>query len=104
MLNRLSELNKTWSATRAAAHTANAHRPRPVLANHSPARAPPAAVQSLLHSLCREIAARYEISEPVPASTEDLVGAFPRFCTRATRARPLIVLLDALDQLSDADR
>jgi WD40 repeat protein len=62
------------------------------------------ALQPLLRSLCGEIASRYEISEPVPVSTEDLVHALPRFCAHATRERPLIVLVDALDQLSDADR
>ena len=77
--------------------------------------------RSLLFSLCRQIARRYaddglavaageggERQGPrgeseVPADYRELSAEFPRQLARATEERPLVIFLDALDQLSPAE-
>ena len=77
--------------------------------------------RSLLFSLCRQIARRYandglavaageggERQGPrgeseVPADYRELSAEFPRQLARATEEQPLVIFLDALDQLSAAD-
>ncbi len=60
--------------------------------------------RSLLHSLCRELSRRYGADEAsVPSAYQELVEEFPRRLALATADRPLVVFVDALDQLSDAD-
>lgn len=77
--------------------------------------------RSLLSSLCRQIARRYaddglatgrgeereqqgpKAEADVPADYRELCAEFPRQLARATAARPLIVFLDALDQLRNSD-
>jgi NACHT domain- and WD repeat-containing protein len=58
--------------------------------------------RALLESLCREISRRYGADEAsVPAGYQKLVEELPRRLALATADKPLIVFLDALDQLSD---
>jgi NACHT domain- and WD repeat-containing protein len=77
--------------------------------------------RSLLFSLCRQIARRYaddglaatggeegERRRPkaegdIPADYRELSAEFPKQLARATEARPLVIILDALDQLSAAE-
>jgi hypothetical protein len=77
--------------------------------------------RSLLYSLCRQIARRYaddglattgggegEQQGPkgegeIPADYRELSAEFPKQLARATEARPLVIFLDALDQLSAAE-
>jgi hypothetical protein len=60
--------------------------------------------RSLLSSVCREISRRYEPAEsPTPTDYRELVEEFPKRLALATEQRPLIVFLDALDQLSPSD-
>ena len=61
-------------------------------------------IRSLLESLCREISRCYEIDEStVPTDYKDLVKDFAERLGNGAEEKPLIVFLDALDQLSDAD-
>ena len=59
--------------------------------------------RALLASLCQEISWRYGPEQPAPADYRELVEELPRRLALATAERPLIVFLDALDQLSDAE-
>lgn len=57
--------------------------------------------RSLLISLCREIARRYGLGEDVPYEYTQLVAEIGKLMARATTDRPLILFLDALDQLAE---
>lgn len=61
-------------------------------------------VRNLLEILCRQVARIYgDGGDPViPTRFEDLVAELPRRLASATAQRPLVLLLDALDQLADA--
>ena len=60
--------------------------------------------RSLLESLCREITRIYGGDEAtIPTDYKELVKEFGGRIKLATADKPLVVLLDALDQLSDAD-
>ena len=72
--------------------------------------------RALLRNLCREIARRYreaEVAAPedpglldeatVPTDYRELAEDFPKRLSLASAARPLVIFLDALDQLSDAE-
>ena len=56
----------------------------------------------LLRSLCRELSRRYGADEETPEDYRELVPEFGKRLTLATSNRPLIIFLDALDQLSEA--
>ena len=61
--------------------------------------------RSLLDGLCRQIDRDYGQSESIiPGEYKDLITAFRQRLTLATAKKPLVLFLDALDQLSDADR
>jgi len=60
-------------------------------------------VRTLLQSLCRELKRCYHDSDTTVADEhEELVREFSRLLRRATKAQPLTMYLDALDQLSTA--
>jgi hypothetical protein len=60
--------------------------------------------RTLLEDMCREISRAYGADErSVPVEYRNLVGEFPRRLALARANRRLILFLDALDQLSDAD-
>jgi len=62
-------------------------------------------IRSLLDSVCRQISCRYGADEStVPASYRELVEEFPKRLALATAQRPLVLFLDALDQLSDVEQ
>ncbi|MBN1320042.1 MAG: DUF4062 domain-containing protein [Thermoleophilia bacterium] len=61
-------------------------------------------VRSLLDDVSRKIDSTYHPEVPdAGTSYEDLVKSFPTRLAAATPDKPLIVMLDALDQLSDAN-
>jgi len=59
--------------------------------------------RSLLEDLCRRVGRAYGSKEETPLEYRDLVQEFTKRLKLATKERPLILFLDALDQLSDAD-
>jgi len=60
--------------------------------------------RAMLQSLCLQISRRYGADESsVPTDYRELVDELPKRLALATAERPLIVFLDALDQLSDAE-
>lgn len=62
-------------------------------------------IRTLLDGLCREISRLSGADESgIPADYRELVQELPRRLALATADRPLAIFLDALDQLSDADR
>ncbi len=61
--------------------------------------------RSMLESLCRQISRRVGADETtIPAGYKELVQEFPKRMALATKDKPLILFLDALDQLPDADQ
>jgi WD40 repeat protein len=60
---------------------------------------------SLLESLCRELARRYEDEmEEIPTGYHELVTHFINRISRVTAEYPLIIFLDALDQITSQKR
>jgi hypothetical protein len=60
-------------------------------------------IRALLENLCRQISRIYGQDEStIPTDFKELVDAFPKMLGQATGEKPLIIFLDALDQLSDA--
>ncbi len=60
--------------------------------------------RALLESLCKQISRRYGADETaIPSEYKDLVQEFPKHLALARPEEPLIIFLDALDQLSDSD-
>ncbi|MGH7560442.1 MAG: AAA family ATPase [Gemmatimonadales bacterium] len=61
-------------------------------------------IRSLLDGLCRQISRAYGADEgTIPRDYQELVQELPRRLGLATAERPLLVFLDALDQLADQD-
>ncbi|MEX1009313.1 MAG: AAA family ATPase [Acidimicrobiia bacterium] len=60
-------------------------------------------VRRLLAGLCQEISRRYGPDESAPADYRELVQELPKRLALATKTRPLVIFLDAVDQLSDAE-
>lgn len=60
--------------------------------------------RALLEGLCKEITREYGGDETgIPADYRELVREFPARLALATAESPLVLFLDAVDQLSDAD-
>lgn len=62
-----------------------------------------AVIRELLDKVCRQISREYGGETATPSDYRELVQEFPKRLALATAERPLIVFLDALDQLSEAD-
>ncbi len=61
--------------------------------------------RALLEDLCRQITRTYEGDESaIPTEYRDLMEAFPIRLALANASKPLIIFLDALDQLSAQDQ
>jgi NACHT domain- and WD repeat-containing protein len=63
-------------------------------------------VESLLGGICQELRARHPLAAPLPTDARALAREFQEHLTHGTAERPVVVLIDALDQLageSDAD-
>jgi hypothetical protein len=60
-------------------------------------------IRSLLASLCQELRQREPRQDELPAEVRELTRELHAHFNAATAEQPLILFLDALDQLSDAD-
>ena len=60
-------------------------------------------LRSLLGSLCQELRQRNPRADALPTEVKPLRDEFSRHLQAATPEQPLILFLDALDQLADAD-
>jgi hypothetical protein len=60
-------------------------------------------LRDLLEGLCREVGSVYGRTEAVPTALPDLLAEWPRRLALARPDRPLVVVLDALDQLDPSD-
>ena len=58
---------------------------------------------SLLSSLCQQLSREYGATEETPMGFQPLVAAFHERMARATAEKPLVIFLDALDQLRSDD-
>jgi len=58
---------------------------------------------TLLSSLCQQLSRAYGVTEETPMGFQPLVEAFLERLARATAERPLVLFLDALDQLRSDD-
>jgi hypothetical protein len=58
---------------------------------------------TLLQSLCEQLSQEYGVTEETPIGFQPLVVAFHDRMARATAERPLVLFLDALDQLRSDD-
>lgn len=59
--------------------------------------------RSLLDSLCHQISRAYELDESdIPSDFKELVDDFSKRIESASPSKPLVIFLDALDQLSEA--
>lgn len=62
-------------------------------------------VRTLLDSVCRQIDRDYgQVDAVIPGDYRELIAAFRERLALATAEKPLVIFLDALDQLSDLDR
>jgi WD40 repeat protein/AAA+ ATPase superfamily predicted ATPase len=60
--------------------------------------------RALLESLCKQISRIYGVDEStIPTDYKELIEDFPKRLESATAEKPLVIFLDALDQLSDMD-
>lgn len=60
-------------------------------------------IRSLLRSLCQELRERNPQSEPLPTDIRDLSQEFRKHLDSASKQKPVTLILDAADQLADAD-
>jgi len=58
-------------------------------------------VRALLSSLCQELRTRHPLPNPLPEDIGDLTSEFNQHLYATTADRPVVIFLDALDQLSD---
>ena len=58
-------------------------------------------LRSLLSSLCQELRQRNPLAEVLPTEIDELCNEFSQHLQAATPEQPLILFLDALDQLAD---
>jgi NACHT domain- and WD repeat-containing protein len=94
---------KTALAARAAADAAEARPEGHIVARFIGATARSSDGRILLQDLCREIARAYGTEETSAAAYQDLVTELPRQLALATSEQPLLVVIDALDQLPGHD-
>ncbi|TSA40844.1 MAG: ATP-binding protein, partial [Betaproteobacteria bacterium] len=97
-------------AVRELQKSADAASPSPLVPRHSPllyrfigVTPRSSDVRSLLGSLCQELRLRHPREGELPADTKALREELHEQFRAATSEQPLILFLDALDQLSDAD-
>jgi len=101
----LSGSGKTALMAYAAQKTQEAHHNAEVIVRFIGVTPSSTDGRSLLESLCHQISRYYGADEStIPVEYRHLVEEFPKRLALATERKPLILFLDALDQLSDADR
>ncbi len=93
-------LGKSALMATAAARAREAHPAAVVVERHLGVTSSSADLRSLLQDLCAEIGDAYASRAPVPSTLAELVQELPRRLALASRGQPLIVFLDALDQLA----
>lgn len=80
--------------------TARQSRPEALVVPHFIGAAPGStALASLLRGLCEALQRGAGLDDPVPEDPDELAGALGSFLDKAAARRPVIVVIDALDQL-----
>lgn len=92
---------KTTLMARAAAEIRRQQPQAEVITRFIGATPESSGIRALLQGLCDELARRYEMDdEQTPTAYDELVPEFSRRLAFASPERPLVVLVDALDQLA----
>ena len=97
VLHGPSGVGKTTVMTQAMRHTSD---PIYRFTGATPASSD---IRQMLLSLCEQIAERYGKRQVIPQDYDELVKAFPEFLGLANAQQPLVVFIDALDQLSSVN-
>jgi len=59
--------------------------------------------RALTENFCKQLKHVYGIADEVPEDYKSLCEVFPSFMAHASRERPLCIVIDSLDQLTDED-
>ena len=87
-----------------AQNVAKVHPDAELILRHIGATPSSSNVHSLIESLCKQIGRTYGLDETaIPTEFKELVEEFSKRLTLATSEKPLIIFIDALDQLSDVN-
>jgi hypothetical protein len=62
-----------------------------------------AAVRDLVDKVCRQLSRVFGGEEQTPSDYRELIEEFPKRLEQAGKVKPVLIFLDALDQLSEAD-
>jgi WD40 repeat protein len=95
---------KSALIARAVQEARQAHPEAKIVVRFVGATPPSSDGRTLLEDLCQRIGRAYGSEEETPLEYRDLVREFPKRLALATKEKPLVLFLDALDQLSSADR
>ena len=99
-----SGLGKSALLAKAVEETQEAHPEVELIYRFIGATPESTSSRALLEGLCRQISRRYGADESdIPLEYKDLVQEFPERLALATAEKPLILFIDALDQLSKVD-
>ena len=60
-------------------------------------------LRSLLMNLCQQFRKRFPVENPLSSDIRELIEEFRKQLSQATESQPIVVFLDALDQLADSD-
>ena len=93
-------LGKSALIARAAADAARKHPEAVIVTRFIGVTSSSADPRWLLQDLCGEIGEAYGATETIPSALQELQQEFPRRLELASDGRPLIVFLEALDQLA----
>jgi tetratricopeptide (TPR) repeat protein/thioredoxin-related protein len=99
----VSGSGKTALLAKAAQQAKNKNPDSVVIHRFIGATAGSSDIGTLLLSICRQISRTYGVDEStIPNEFQKLVDEFPARLRLATKDKPLVIFLDALDQLSDS--
>ncbi|MDA8083104.1 MAG: DUF4062 domain-containing protein, partial [Nitrospiraceae bacterium] len=88
----------------AAENETKAHSDAELILRHIGATPSSSNVHSLIESLCKQTGRTYGLDETaIPTEFKELVEEFSKRLTLATTEKPLIIFIDALDQLSEVN-
>jgi hypothetical protein len=105
IIHGTSGVGKSALLAQVSAEAREQHPAAVLLTRYIGATPESADARALLLSLCREISRRYGADESaIPSNYDSLIQEFPQRLALATDERPLLLFLDALDQLGDGQQ
>jgi len=82
---------------------ANDHRSTLMISHFVGASPASTSLRSLLHRFCSVLKATFAFTEDVPADTNSLISTFRQFIEKIPAERHVVLAIDALNQLDEAD-